>query len=160
MFQRLVLFLALFFCSEIALCCYKPPDVVGTCDIEQQMIAAINKFRANNGFPAFKYARELNWSARKWAENIAATNDISHRGFPVLRNQTIILEFPASNMKVAGETLAYFYLIKPGNFAQHFVENWLRSPAHRDLIMRPFNYVGIGFARKGNGQFAVANFAY
>lgn len=159
MFKRVLLICA-FFQSSIALSgCYKTD--IGTCGVEQSMLDATNAFRAQNGLKPLQYKQELNWSARKWSESMAATGKIGHEGFPTTRNQTIILEFPASNITVSGENVAWFSGYKPQDFGQFFVKLWIGSAGHRANLLRNWRYVGVGYATDDKGgHFATQNFAW
>lgn len=160
MFKRVLLFFA-FLQSSMALAndCYKAD--IGTCAVERSMLAATNNFRAQNGLPPLQYKRELQWSARKWSESMAATGRISHNGFPTTRNQTIVLEFPASNIKVHGENVAWFSGYKPEDFGEFFVGLWINSAGHRANMLRNWRYVGMGYARDSKGgHYATQNFSW
>lgn len=160
MLKRVLLILA-FFQTTIALGndCYKTD--IGTCSIELSMFNATNSFRAANGLAPLLYRKELNWASRKWSESMAATGRVGHQGFPTTRNQTIILEFPASNLKVYGENVAYFANRKPQDFGQYFVGLWINSPGHRANMLRPYKYFGVGYARDQRaGHYATQNFSY
>lgn len=160
MFKRALLFIA-FLQSSMALAndCYKAD--IGTCETERKMFEATNNFRAQNGLPPLQYKRELQWSARKWSESMAATGRVDHQGFPTTRNQTIILEFPASNLKVHGENCAGMARVKPFDYGEYFVSLWIRSPGHRANMLRNWRYVGMGYARDGkSGHYATQNFSW
>jgi uncharacterized protein YkwD len=159
MVRRIVLGLALFLQSTVLLAdCYKTD--IGTCGVEKSMLEATNAFRAQYGLPALQYKKELNWAARKWSESMAATGRLSHDGFPTLRNQTIILEFPASNQKVHGENVAYFQGYKPPDFGRFFVDMWIKSGPHRQNMLRNFRFIGVGYGRNNGQHYATQLFAW
>lgn len=160
MLNRVILFFCVFYTTiTLADDCYKTD--IGTCAIESSMFNATNAFRAQNGLPPLQYKRELQWSARKWSESMAATGRISHDGFPTTRNQTVVLEFPASNIKVQGENVAWFSRYKPSDFGQFFVGLWIGSAGHRANMLRNWRYVGMGYARDSKGgHYATQNFSW
>ena len=159
MIRGIVVGLAIFLQSAVGLAdCYKSD--IGTCGVERSMLEATNAFRARYGLAPLQYKKELQWAARKWSENMAATGRLSHDGFPTLRNQTIILEFPASNQKVHGENVAYFSGYKPPDFGRFFVEMWVKSPGHRDNILRNFRFIGVGYGRNNGAHYATQLFAW
>lgn len=129
--------------------CYKGNTV--TCGIEISMLKATNDFRAQNGLRPLDYKPEFNWAARKWSESMAAVQKISHDGFPTLRNQTIILEFPASNVKAYGENVAYFWGGNPPDIGKYFVDLWIKSEGHRANMLYKWKSFGVGYAKDKRG---------
>ena len=160
MWKRALLVIA-FLQSTVALGsdCYKAD--VGHCATEKAMFDATNNFRAQNGLPPLQYKRELQWSARKWSEKMAKTGRVDHEGFPTTRNETILLEFPASKIKVHGENCAGISRRKPNDFGEYIVSLWIRSRGHRANMLRHFRYMGVGFARDGRGgYYGTQNFSW
>lgn len=147
--------------SSISLAqCYKGNSL--TCGIELSMLKATNEFRAQNGLRPLDYKPELNWAARKWSESMAAVGKISHDGFPTLRNQTILLEFPASNVKAYGENVAYFWTTKnPPDIGKYFVNLWIKSEGHRANMLYKWKTFGVGYAvDKRGAHYATQLFSF
>lgn len=138
--------------------CYKTD--IGTCAIEKAMLDATNAFRAKNGLPPLEYRRELAFAARAWSDEMAASATIGHAGFPAARNASIQAEFPGSPARVHGENVAYFLGHKPASIGGYFVELWIGSTGHRENILRPFRYVGMGYSRRNGAHFATQAFAW
>lgn len=157
--MRLLVLVLGFFLSNLALAdCYKTD--IGTCAIEKAMLDATNAFRAQNGLPPLEYRRELAFAARAWSDQMAATATIGHAGFPDARNADIQAEFPGSPARVHGENVAYFLGHKPASIGGYLVQLWIGSAGHRENILRPFRYVGMGYSRRNGAHFATQAFAW
>jgi uncharacterized protein YkwD len=100
------------------------------------MVAAVNGVRAAHGLARLRHAPVLERSARAYAGWMLRANYFGHRA----RIQT------SRAFRVLGETLAWH----SGRQALvHWtLRAWLRSPAHRAVILhRPFRWLGAGIRR-------------
>jgi uncharacterized protein YkwD len=104
---------------------------------ESRMLAGINQARARQGLPALRHSGDLGASARRYSRYMLARDYFGH----------------ASRIRASwrrwswvGENLAMY----PGwgTRVGSVLRDWLRSPAHRRVILSTrFRAAGVGYAR-------------
>ena len=99
------------------------------------MITKVNKVRNAHGLPALRESRSLARSSRRYAGHLMRTDRFGHA-----------YRIHAKGFKHLGEALALRSGWRPGRSAT--IRGWLRSPAHRALLLsRSFRQVGAGASR-------------
>ncbi len=117
---------------------YPTPAEFSTITVNR-IIELTNKARQEQGLPALKHNRILDWAAKKKAEDMLRGNYFSHTSPEGIK--------PWHWFKQAG----YNYTFAGENLAMNFIEAedavaaWLNSPSHRDNILSK-NYEDTGVA--------------
>jgi uncharacterized protein YkwD len=109
-------------------------------ELQHRMLGAVNAVRAQHGLGAFGASRSLNRSAGRYARWMLRTDYFGHLG----RIRA------SSRFSLLGENLAWH----PGRRSRtsYTVRRWMKSPAHRALILYPgFRWLGAGMARGSLG---------
>ena len=102
----------------------------------RQMVKSINKVRAAHGIRPLKISRSLSRSSTRYSRRMMRAGYFGHMN----RIQA------SSRFRSLGEVLEYRRGHRPGVRAT--LNDWLRSPAHRWVILNPgFRYIGAGFTR-------------
>lgn len=113
---------------------------INTQDRINQLLALHNKARAkdNAKLPLLKINNKLVEYAQYWADEMAKGNLLVHS------NMQDILKL---GFQAVGENVAW------NQDSTYFVtDSWLRSPGHRENIMKPFTQVGFGVACNHKNQ--------
>lgn len=121
--------------------------------VERKMFDLVNQERTKRGIPALKWREQLQQSARKHTENLAAHRQLSHQfsGEPGLsaRIAATGFHFSSSAENVASATVADDLHVALMN-----------SPGHRANILSPkYDSIGIGVVHRGDSYYATQNFA-
>jgi uncharacterized protein YkwD len=116
--------------------CGLPAGAAGSVTPEERMLAKINEARANEaGLPPLRSARRLQRSAGAFARWLVAHDQFQHRPRVSVTRA----------YRHCGEALAMHFSLAAqvgGTLA-----SWLRSPAHRGLVMtNSMTLVGLGHA--------------
>jgi uncharacterized protein YkwD len=100
------------------------------------MVNEINRVRAKEArLPALRAAPDLGRAAIRFSRWLMAHDLFGHRGGGP----------PGGSSKLVGEALAMHFSRAPG--VRGTVRSWLRSPAHRALVLtRSMNTAGVGHA--------------
>ena len=129
------------------------PSTVNVDNVSSQLFKLINEERINRGLPALAFSDALTSIAKAWSENLAETDVLSHGNFASRISQI------GYNNYQCGEIIAMY-----GGWAysleKEFVNMWLDSEEHREIMLTPISgFMGVGVS-KGSGFFAVADFAF
>jgi uncharacterized protein YkwD len=105
-------------------------------ELPQRMVAAVNAVRAEHGLPGLRDSPALHRSARRYSKWMLRADYFGHLG-----------RIRASGrFSLLGENLAWHTGPRP--LVWRTVRSWMRSPAHRGLILHPgFHWLGAGPAR-------------
>lgn len=125
-----------------------PPQSATTVQIETEIHRQINQVRQQDGLIQLKHNDRLAAVARRYSQQMAKENFFSH----VDPNGT------TPGDRVRTERIFYFAvgenLFKGTNVAKpapSAVAGWLKSPGHRENILRPiYAETGVGVWRQGN----------
>lgn len=117
---------------------------------ERRAFELINEARRAEGYAPLVWDAELTRMARAHSEQMARQNLLSHDaadGNMIARAHSLGI----SGWRTLAENIAYNQgFDDPAAFA---VERWLKSPMHRDNIMRAsFTHAGLGVARTPDGR--------
>jgi uncharacterized protein YkwD len=101
-----------------------------------QMAAAINKVRARQGLPALRTSASLNRSARRFSRRLIRSGRFGHAS----RVQA------SGRFRSLGEALGMH--LGEGLGIRSTLRLWLRSPAHRAIVLtRSMRWAGVGVAK-------------
>ena len=122
--------------------------------LEQATLREINETRVEHGLGRLQMHEGLSAAAADQSRWMADNDVLGHRPGLLDRLRAVT---PAQD--VWGETVAWM----PGSrttMARRTVRAWLRSPAHREiLLMAPLRLAGVAEARGDDGVFITADFA-
>ena len=110
---------------------------------EKQMIALINKVRANHGLRALRLNKRLATASRKHAKDMATRNYFSHVA-PEGRNAGQRALAGGYDWAVIGENLAAME-----SCPRRVMSSLLNSPSHRRVLLNP-KYCEVGVGRSFN----------
>ncbi len=120
--------------------------VTGASATESDTIASlVNQARAAAGLPALAHNPAMDAVALRWAQQMAATNTMSH-------NPSYAAQIPPGWTR-AGENVA---MGQPTPSAMH--DAWMNSPGHRANILGDFTDVGIAFITVAGTTWGVEDF--
>ncbi len=119
----------------------KSGDILGyATDVTvEKLLELTNEERTENNAPALRYNEKLSEAARLKAENMFEQNYWSHYGPAGETPWQFILE-SGYQYEYAGENLAKNFLFSDG-----IVNAWMKSPTHRENLLRN-DYTDVGFA--------------
>lgn len=108
---------------------------------------------------------ELSRIARARASDMAAKNYLAHAAPNGDTSATLLMQQDEKWQGLLGENLAAQHYTKLGgvtvnDFAQRFLDEWLKSPPHRDnMIFANYDHAGIGAAVNGDTVYVALLFS-
>lgn len=113
--------------------------------IESAILVHINQYRQQHGLSQLKMDSRISREARKHSLDMARhAMPFGHQYF----NKRIAqLHKEIKNSNAGAENVAFNY-----KSAQDVVNNWVKSPGHKQNIEGNYNLTGIGIARDTNGK--------
>jgi uncharacterized protein YkwD len=117
-------------------------------NIIEEILAYVNAYRGKKGLPKLEMNPIMSAEAQTHSENMAAhRTSFGHSGF---QSRVKRITAKIDGMQAWAENVAM-----GSTTAKEVVENWLKSPMHRQNIEGRYNLTGIGVAadRKGNLYF-------
>lgn len=127
-----------------------------TAQIETAIRQQINQVRQQNGLTALKPNERLASVARNYSQQMAAKNFFSHTGAD---GSTLVQRVKAGGISywIVGENL--FKSTNIPNPVPVAVEGWMKSPGHRENILRPaFTETGVGVWQTGSTYYVTQLF--
>lgn len=130
------------------------PHFVDTTQVETNIFNLINKERASRGLPILSMDEALTTIAFEWSKHLAETGNLTHGDF-----ETRIAQIGYSKYQ-CGEIIAMYDGWTP-SLGRKFVDMWLDSPRHYQVMMTPSSgYMGVGVYKGTQGFFAVVDFRF
>ena len=108
---------------------------------------------------------ELSGIARARASDMAAKNYLAHAAPNGDTSASLLMKQDAKWQGLLGENLAAQHYTKEGgvvvdDFAKRFLDEWLKSPAHRDnMIFANYDHAGVGAAVNGDTVYVAMLFS-
>ena len=108
---------------------------------------------------------ELSKIARARASDMAEKNYLAHQGPDGATSATLLMKDDAKWQGLLGENLAAQHYTKQGGvavneFAQRFLDEWLKSPPHRDnMAFINYDHAGVGAAVNGDTVYVAVLFS-
>jgi len=130
------------------------PRVSDTADVDTSVFELINEERASWGLPALLNDDALASIALEWSEHLAEIGDLTHGDFDE-RIASI-----GYSWYHCGEIIAMYNGLTT-SLGRQFVDMWLDSPGHNQIMMTPKSgYMGVGISKSAQGFFAVVDFRF
>jgi uncharacterized protein YkwD len=108
---------------------------------------------------------ELSRIARARASDMAAGNYLAHAAPNGETSASLLMKQDAQWQGLLGENLAAQHYTKQGgvvvdDFARRFLEEWLKSPPHRDnMVFADYDHAGVGAAVNGDTVYVAVLFS-
>ncbi|HEX4634672.1 MAG TPA: CAP domain-containing protein [Rhizomicrobium sp.] len=108
---------------------------------------------------------ELSRIARARASDMAAKNYLAHAAPNGDTSASLLMKQDAGWQGLLGENLAAQHYLKESgvaveDFAQRFLDEWLKSPPHRDnMIFADYDHAGVGAAVNGDTVYVAVLFS-
>jgi uncharacterized protein YkwD len=108
---------------------------------------------------------ELSRIARARASDMAAKNYLAHAAPNGDTSASLLMQADAKWQGLLGENLAAQHYTREGgvaveDFAQRFLDEWLKSPPHRDnMIFANYDHAGVGAAVNGDTVYVAVLFS-
>lgn len=108
---------------------------------------------------------ELSKVARARASDMAANNYLAHAAPNGDTSATLLMKQDEKWQGLLGENLAAQHYTKEGgvtvdDFAQRFLDEWLKSPPHRDnMVFASYDHAGVGAAVNGDTVYVAVLFS-
>jgi uncharacterized protein YkwD len=116
-------------------------------EVEQALVAEMNRVRAQNSRPALRTVATLSRPARAHSRVVLSTGVLTHDspdGTPFWQ-RLVNAGFPRN--RAMAENLAVFPGCDAVQAARQTVRRWMNSPGHRaNLLGRPYRWTGAGAA--------------
>jgi uncharacterized protein YkwD len=125
-----------------------PAKVVSMAD---EILQYINSYRKKKGLPPLVMNAAMSDEALKHSENMAARRtSFGHNGF---QHRYKRISSALNGISGAGENVAM-----GSKTAREVVDNWLKSPMHKQNIEGAFNLTGIGVAADKKARFILHSY--
>jgi uncharacterized protein YkwD len=155
-------------CAEVPEATPPPPDP-GTqmVALENRIAALVEEERLKLDPKAKPLAVDLELSkvARARASDMAAKNYLAHQGPDGATSASLLMHEDAKWQGLLGENLAAQHYTKQGgvtveDFARRFLDEWLKSPPHRDnMAFAGYDHAGVGAAVNGDTVYVAVLFS-
>ena len=132
-----------------------PTELSETEQTEAYIFQFINKERADRDLPILGTDANLSVISKEWSEYLASINDLPHGDF-ASRMESI-----GYSSYSCGEIIAYTSGGTPSEVARKFVDMWLESPPHREIMLTSSNgYMGVGVSKSVSAFYSVVDFRF
>ena len=130
------------------------PHFTDTTQIENEIFRLINIERVDRGLPALLKDEALTTIALEWSREMAKTGNLTHGDFESRITGIGYLDYQC------GEIIG-MYGGWATNLGREFVDMWLHSYGHYQIMMTPSSgYMGVGVSKGSQGFFAVVDFRF
>jgi uncharacterized protein YkwD len=168
--SALFLLAALFLsaCAEVPTATPVPPDPkTQMLALEARIAALVEEERLKLDPKARPLAVDLELSrvARARAADMAEKNYLAHQGPDGATSASLLMRDDAKWQGLLGENLAAQHYTKQGGvsveeFAHRFLDEWLKSPPHRDnMAFADYDHAGVGAAVNGDTVYVAVLFS-
>ncbi len=128
-------------------------------EIETQIFQLINTERANRGLPTLQNNTSLTAIAKSWCSHLAQTQSLTHGDFSsrVAASGTYTVGYEYGEIiESYGSTTG-----SSSNLARIFVDGWLDSEGHREIMLTASGgSMGVGVNRGGGTLYGVVDFQF
>jgi len=121
------------------------PNIDNVKNVETEVLALVNKERANNGLRALQMDWELSRVARTKSQDMAAKNYFSHQS-PTYGSPFDMMKQFGINYKTAGENIA-----SGQRTPTEVMAAWMNSQGHRaNILNKDYTHLGVGYYQGGS----------
>ena len=132
-----------------------PTELSETEQTEAYIFHFINEERACRDLPILGTDANLSSVSKEWSGYLASINDLTHGDF-ASRMESI-----GYSSYSCGEIIAYTSGGTPSEVARKFVDMWLESPPHREIMLTSSNgYMGVGVSKSVSAFYSVVDFRF
>ena len=155
-------------CAEIPMAPPAPPDPkTQMVALEARIAALVEEERLKLDPKARPLAvdPELSKVARARATDMAEKNYLAHQGPDGATSASLLMREDTKWQGLLGENLAAQHYTKQGgvsveDFARRFLDEWLKSPPHRDnMAFASYDHAGVGAAVNGDTVYVTVLFS-
>jgi uncharacterized protein YkwD len=160
--------LALSACAEVPAGPPAPPDPKTQMGALETRIAALveeERLKLDPKAKPLAVDAELSKVARSRASDMAAKNYLAHEGPDGATSASELMQEDAKWQGLLGENLAAQHYTKQSGvvvdiFARRFLDEWLKSPPHRDnMAFADYDHAGVGAAVNGDTVYVAVLFS-
>lgn len=131
-----------------------PKQEVNIGEVKSNTFTYINDERASKGLPKLRQDSNLLTIASQWSEHLAGTGAFTHGNF---EDRIASIGY---SYYLCGEIIA-MYGGYNSDLARQFVDMWIGSPGHYEIMMTPNGgYMGVGISEGSDGFYAVVDFRF
>lgn len=173
MFKRLLIAAALFAlagCESMAPTPKVPPPPdpktqMGALEIRIAVLVEEQRHKLNPAARPLAIDPQLATVARERAVDMAAKNYLAHAAPDGSTSASLLMKQDAKWQGLLGENLAAQHYTRQGgvsveDFAQRFLDEWLKSPPHRDnMAFANYDHAGVGAAVNGDTVYVALLFS-
>jgi uncharacterized protein YkwD len=152
--------------GSIAYFCVYSSFTIDVNETEKYVFQYINEERAVRGLAQLGADNSLASISKDWSEHLASsTDEITHGNF---NERMLSIGLPNARFST-GEIIAYFvgdwFTVPtqnlPSERAREFVNMWLNSPPHREIMLYPSTgYMGVGVSKRVGAFYGVVDFKF
>ena len=131
---------------------------------EQYIFKYINEERANRYLPVLSFDTNLNAVSKEWSEYLTSINELTHGdfngrmisiGYSYYSCGEIIGSFTSGSINGGSSTDVR------SEIARHFVDMWLDSPPHREIMLTQSpGFMGVGVSGFNSVFYGVVDFRF
>jgi uncharacterized protein YkwD len=145
-----------------------PPDPktqMGALETRIAVLVEEERHKADPKARSLAFDVELSKIARARASDMAAKNYLAHQGPDGATSASLLMQDDAKWQGLLGENLAAQHYTRLGGvpvdeFARRFLDEWLKSPPHRDnMIFANYDHAGVGAAVNGDTVYVAVLFS-
>lgn len=130
-----------------------------TCEAEKACVEQTNSYRKSAGKGPLAHDAKIAFVSRDWSRQQAASNKISHDGFPAQRKQVYNSEFKQSaNFWAENVAMSGGKGSDPVALAKVFTDMWWKSSGHKANMLGNHKNLGCGIAKGSKGYYATQLF--
>jgi len=160
--------LALSACAEVPAGPPAPPDPktqMGALEVRISVLVEEERLKLDPKAKPLAADAELARIARSRAADMATKNYLAHEGPDGATSASLLMEQDAKWQGLLGENLAAQHYTKQSgvaveDFARRFLDEWLKSPPHRDnMAFASYDHAGVGAAVNGDTVYVAVLFS-
>jgi uncharacterized protein YkwD len=140
--------------------CYKVDKDI--CKIETEITRLTSEYRQGRDLNVLRHHAKLAFVARLWSIEQGKLRDISHTGFPKVRQQDYVKEFKSlGKVSMTGENVAMADINSgtPEAIAKKFAVMWWNSAGHKANMLKTNHMIlGVGVAKVDGKYYATQIF--
>jgi len=155
-------------CAEVPTVPPPPPDPkmqMGALEVRIAALVEEERLKLDPKARPLAADAELSKVARARASDMAEKNYLAHQGPDGATSASVLMQEDAKWQGLLGENLAAQHYTKQSgvaveDFARRFLDEWLKSPPHRDnMAFADYDHAGVGAAVNGDTVYVAVLFS-